>query len=239
MSNTYSETIGENEKRLHVLGYLAGDMLGIGAGCLVGKLLMQQFGNSLVAMIGGLVCAAVVAGAIVMLVCYLAGKWEDEVIFYLGQVSHSNKSTALGQVSHSDKSTAARHVLKTNRGVLKYILFSLLTFNIYGIIALTSVGRDINKIAEQYDGKKTMNYCLIYFLFTGLTLGIAPLVWHHRMSARIGRELSRRGIAYNFDAGTFWVWNLIGLFIAIGPFVYMHKLFKAMNLLSADYNTNG
>lgn len=129
--------------------------------------------------------------------------------------------------------------LKTNRGLLKYILFSLLTFGIYGIVVNSAVSTDINTIASRYDGKKTMHYCLVYFVFSWLTLGIVPLVWYHNISNRIGKELNRRGIDYSFNAGTYWIWNILGCLILIGPFVYIHKLLKAMNLLSEDYNVKG
>ena len=104
---------------------------------------------------------------------------------------------------------------------------------------MSSISTDINVIASRYDGKKTMHYCLLVFIFTGLTFGIAPLVWYHRISKRIGNELNRRGISYSFGAGSFWGWNILGALIGIGPLVYTHKLFKAMNKLCADYNVNG
>ncbi len=129
--------------------------------------------------------------------------------------------------------------LKTNRGLLKYILLSLITFGIYGIVAMSSISTDINLIAGRYDGKKTMHFCLVAFLFSWLTFGIVPLVWYHNLSARIGSELSRRGISYSFGAGSYWGWAILGSIIFIGPFVYIHKLMKAMNLLSADYNAKG
>lgn len=129
--------------------------------------------------------------------------------------------------------------LKTNRGLLKYILLSLVTLGIYPLVIMSCISTDINLIASRYDGKKTMHFCLLAFIFSGLTLGIAPIVWYHRISARIGNELSRRGISYSFGAGSFWGWNVLGALIGIGPFVYLHKLFKAMNLLSEHYNVNG
>lgn len=129
--------------------------------------------------------------------------------------------------------------LKTNRSLVKYILLSIITFGIYGLVVLSSVSTDINTIASRYDGKKTMHYCLVAFIFAGLTLGIVPLVWYHKISNRIGNELSRRGITYGFNAGTFWCWNILGCFIIVGPFIYMHKLLKSMNLLSENYNING
>ena len=84
-----------------------------------------------------------------------------------------------------------------------------------------------------------MHYCLLLFLVAPFTLGIGAIVWMHRISARIGNELSRRGIAYSFDASTFWLWNVLGALILVGPFVYLHKLSCAMNKLCESYNTIG
>ena len=135
-------------------------------------------------------------------------------------------------------SATPAYKLKTNRGLLKYIFLSLITFGIYGIVTMSEVTEDINIIASRYDGRRTMHYCLILFLFAGLTLGIAPLVWAHRMCGRIGNELARRGIAYRFGTGTFWGWGFFGSLILVGPFIYTHKLLKAMNLLATHYNIN-
>ena len=129
--------------------------------------------------------------------------------------------------------------LKTNRSLLKFILLSIITLGIYGIVVMSKVSTDINTIASRYDGKKTMHYCLVLFIFSWLTLGIVPLVWSHRISARIGNELNRRGIDYKFGAGTFWGWGILGILILVGPFIYTHKLLKSMNLLSADFNQKG
>ena len=129
--------------------------------------------------------------------------------------------------------------LKTNRGLLKFILLSMITCGIYGLVVMSVVSSDINVIAGRYDGKKTMHYCLVYFIFSWLTFGIVPLVWSHKISNRIGNELSRRGIEYHFGAGTFWGWGILGAFILVGPFIYIHKLLKSMNLLAAHYNVNG
>ena len=134
--------------------------------------------------------------------------------------------------------TPATH-LKSNRRWLKTFLLSIITLGIYGIVFYSKISRDINKIAAQ-DGKKTMHYCLLYFVFTPLTLGIAYIVWTHRISARIGRELERRELPYNFGAKSFWGWKFFGvLLLGIGPLIYLHKLCRAMNLLSVNYNING
>lgn len=129
--------------------------------------------------------------------------------------------------------------LKTNRSLLKFILLSMITFGIYGLVVMSSVSTDINTIASRYDGKKTMHYCLVVFIFSWLTFGIVPLVWSHKISNRIGVELSRRGISYQFGASTLWLWGILGSLILVGPFIYAHKLLKSMNLLAEHYNING
>ena len=148
--------------------------------------------------------------------------FEREVIYMEGQV------------------TAPVAKLKTNRGMIKAILLSIITLGIYGIVFYSRLGEDLNQIASRYDGKKTMHYCLLCFLVGPITLGIGYIVWIHKLSARIGRELSRRGIGYSFGAGTYWGWGVLGsALVGIGPFVYLHKLCKAMNLLCENYNVNG
>ncbi len=137
------------------------------------------------------------------------------------------------------QNTAPAIKLKTNKGLLKYILLTIITFGIYGLVVMSSVSTDINLTASKYDGKRTMHYCLLFFLVGPITFGIAYIVWAHKISARIGNELKRRGIAYSFGAADYWLWNVIGSIIVVGPFVYMHKLFKATNLINADFNVKG
>ena len=129
--------------------------------------------------------------------------------------------------------------LKTNKGLLKTILLSIITLGIYELVVMSAVSSEINIVASKYDGKKTMHFCLLFFLVAPITLGIGAIVWIHRISNRIGNEIKRRGISYNFSSADFWLWGVLGSFIIVGPFVYMHKLFKAVNLMNADYNVNG
>lgn len=84
-----------------------------------------------------------------------------------------------------------------------------------------------------------MHYCLLFFLVGVVTFGIAYIVWFHKLSGRIGRELRRRGINYGFSARTYWLWNVLGTFIVVGPFIYTHKLAKSMNLLCGSFNQIG
>ena len=129
--------------------------------------------------------------------------------------------------------------LRTSRGLAKYFFLGILTLGIYPIVVESHISEELNTIASKHDGKHTMHYCLIYFLLNWCTLGIATLVWFHRTSARMGDELRRRGIAYSFGASDFWLWEMLGCLILVGPFIYVHKRMKAMNLINADYNEKG
>lgn len=129
--------------------------------------------------------------------------------------------------------------LKTNKGLLKTILLSLVTFGIYGLVVMSSVSNDINVVASRYDGKKTMHYCLLTFVIGPITLGIAVFVWFHKLSNRIGDELKRRNIDYSLSASDYWLWNVLGSLIVVGPFIYLHKLFTAVNKMNEDYNLHG
>ena len=135
--------------------------------------------------------------------------------------------------------TAPAMQLHTNYSLLKLILLNIVTLGIYSIVIYSRMGNDINTAASRYDGKETMHYCLIYFLLNVVTLGIAGVVWFHRLSNRVGMELARRGIAYSFSAADYWLWNVLGSFIIVGPFIYLHKLCTAMNMVNTSYNSRG
>ena len=129
--------------------------------------------------------------------------------------------------------------LNTRRGLLKLILLTIVTFGIYPLVFFSGISEDINLIASRFDGKKTMHYCLMAFIVGPLTFGFGFIAWFHNLSSRMGNELARRGIAYSFGATDYWLWNVLGSLIVVGPFVYLHKLAKASVLLAQDYNVRG
>lgn len=104
---------------------------------------------------------------------------------------------------------------------------------------MSEITDTVNLICTKRDGKRTMHYLLMFFLVGWITFGIGWLVWGHRLSARIGVEQAARRLPVTMTAGTFWLWNILGAFIIIGPLVYTYKLLHAMNDLCADYNQRG
>ncbi len=129
--------------------------------------------------------------------------------------------------------------LRTNRGLLKMFFLSIITLGIYALVVESHISEELNLVASRHDGRRTMHFCLIFFIFSWLTLGIAPIVWYHRTSDRMHDELARRQIDYSFGATDFWLWCVLGSLIVVGPYVYIHKRMKAMNLINADYNEKG
>ena len=126
------------------------------------------------------------------------------------------------ETSYTASSASPAVQLPTNRSLLKFVLLSIITLGIYGLVVMTKISTEINTIAGPYDNKKTMNYCLVVLIFSWLTMGIVPLVWAHRFSNRVGSELLRRNLPYQFDAGTFWLWNVLGSLIVVGPTRFSH-----------------
>lgn len=125
--------------------------------------------------------------------------------------------------------------LKTNRSVWKFILFNILTLGIYSIVFFIPFSHELDKVAPRRDGTKTMSFILAYILSL-FTFSIVMLIWHYQIAARVEEALEQRNIPYEFGTGAFWGWYFFGSLIIVGPLVYLHKLCKAMNLLSADYN---
>ena len=95
-------------------------------------------------------------------------------------------------------------LLKTDRSVWKFLLFSILTCGIYALVFFSSISDDINRVATGRDRKKTTHFCLMAFVLGPITCGIYEFYWWHTFSERIGDEARARGIYTNFGAATFW-----------------------------------
>lgn len=153
-----------------------------------------------------------------------------------GQYQQTGQYQQAGQYQQPTMPVAQ---LETNRSFIKTLLLSLITFGIYGLIVYAHITDDVNLVCTRYDNKKSMNYYLLYFLVGPLTCGIGMIVWMHNICNRIGNELKRRGIAMDFSASTFWLWNVLGSLIIVGPFIFAYKFFKAVNTLNDSFNRIG
>ena len=140
--------------------------------------------------------------------------------------------------SYAPRTQPPKIVLPTDRSLLKFVLLSIVTLGIYGIVTYCQIVTDLNIAASRYDGKRTMSYMGMCTL-APITCGILPLVWLHNLSNRIGDEARRRGYDCKFGAKDFWLWNVLGSVIVVGPFIYCHKMLKAMNNINESFNIYG
>ena len=127
--------------------------------------------------------------------------------------------------------------LKTNRNVWKFILLSILTLGIYEIMFFIPLSFDLDKVSPARDRSKTMNY-LTAWILSLFTFRIVLYIWQYMFASKVTDALGERGIEYNFGTRDFWIWFVLGSLILVGPFVYIHKLCTAMNLLCESYNAN-
>lgn len=125
--------------------------------------------------------------------------------------------------------------LQTNRSMWKFMILNFLTLGIYSIFFFIPFSYDLDKVDPKRERGRTMNYFFAYILSL-FTFSIVIIAWHHQIASRIEEALKRRKINYDFSTNDFWAWYLFGSFILIGPFIYLHKLCTAMNLLCQSYN---
>lgn len=126
-------------------------------------------------------------------------------------------------------------VLKTNRSMWKLMLFSILTLGIYSIIFFIGFSFELEKAHPARERSKPMNYLFAYIL-AFFTMSIVIDIWHYQIAAYMEEALEERNIDYSFGTTDFWVWFLLGSLFLVGPFIYFHKLCRAMNLLCENYN---
>lgn len=160
--------------------------------------------------------------------------------FYYGEEKPAGVKLPSGSIPQpaQERSAAPRLRLPDGRSWVKMTLLGILTLGIYPAVIWSRMVTELNLAASRYDGERTMPFFAMSIL-SPFTLFIYLFVWFHDFSSRVGRELQRRQLDYSMGAKDFWLWNLLGCLILVGPFVYVHKVTKAMNLINADFNING
>jgi hypothetical protein len=125
--------------------------------------------------------------------------------------------------------------LKTNRNMWKLMILTVLTLGLYSIFFFIPFSFDLDKAAPKPDRSKTWYYLFAHILalFTG---NIVMIIWLYHITERVEEALAQRNIEYEFSTSHFWIWYVLGSFFLVGPFVYFHKLCRAMNLICEDYN---
>ncbi len=125
--------------------------------------------------------------------------------------------------------------LKTNRGLIKTILLSIITCGIYTFWLYHAMARDLNRICEG-DGKHTKGM-IAYILLSFITCSIYSFVWNYGFAERMQMNSRRYGADIQNGGGLVLLWQLLGAFLCgIGPFVALYYQLHNLNKLSEAYN---
>lgn len=125
--------------------------------------------------------------------------------------------------------------LKTNRGLLMYILLNIITCGIYSYFFIHGLARDVNTVCEG-DGQRTGGL-LKYLLLNFITCGIYSWIWHYGLANRLAANAPRYGLSLQENGTTVLLWMLVGaLLCGIGPFVALHIICRNTNTLCNAYN---
>lgn len=125
--------------------------------------------------------------------------------------------------------------LKDDRGLLSYILLSLITCGIYSYYFIYQLAKDVNTAC---DGDNNSTQGLVGFILLSIiTCGIYSWVWYYKLGNRLAANAPRYNLQFQENGTTVLLWFLFGsLLCGIGAFVAMNILIKNTNAICNAYN---
>lgn len=125
--------------------------------------------------------------------------------------------------------------LKDDRGLLSYILLSIITCGIYSYYFIYKMAHDVN-IACDGDGENTSGL-VAFILLSFITCGIYSWIWQYKLGNRLASNAPRYGMNFQENGTSVLMWCLFGsLLCGIGPFIAMNILIKNSNKICNAYN---
>ena len=119
------------------------------------------------------------------------------------------------------------------RGMITYILLSVLTLGIYHIVFWTKLSKDVNALCEG-DGKKTMKY-VFCFLLNIVTVGIFGFIWKYKLAKRLQENAARYDLKFSESGALVVVLAIVFAFFPVSQFVLV-KNFNKMAVAYNEYN---
>lgn len=117
-----------------------------------------------------------------------------------------------------------------------YLLLTIITCGIYGIIFMYNYNEDVNILCEGVD-KPNMNYLLV-ILLTIVTCGIYYYIWLCKIGNRINQQGFNWGINIKESGSTLVLWNILGsLLCGLGPIIAQYMMINNFNILADAYNS--
>ena len=181
-----------------------------------------------------------------------------------GNMDDASTRNRISTTSSPEKTTTThmQRELRTNRSLLKYLVFGVLTCGIYCIWQMIEIGKSLDELASNHAYRKTPNY-LVMSLAGLLTFTITEIFWFWIVSTSIDDEGKYRNIKVYFTQPVLiatiaiprilfalsiftigssieqWGGMIAGItfiLLLIGGIIAIPTLMHDMNALCADYN---
>ena len=125
----------------------------------------------------------------------------------------------------------------TNRNLVKWVFLGIITLNIYNIIVLHRLGKDLNRIQNRLDvpGKKLMRY-VPAFLLGIITLGIFTFVWEVKAISRTYTYARKANTIVRGGPRKVILFQILLAWTIVCPFIAMSNLLKTANYVCKWYN---
>ena len=124
--------------------------------------------------------------------------------------------------------------IPTKHSFWRTLLLAIPTLCLYPLYVVEVVSQGIN-IACRKDGKRTWG-ALPVLVFTIITLGIFPIVWHCKIINRMKEYCEKHGIACKASKRFYLCWGLIGFPILVGPLIASAHFLRAFREIAASFN---
>lgn len=125
--------------------------------------------------------------------------------------------------------------LKTDRGIVSYIILSIITCGIYSWYFLYKMARDVN-IACDGDNENTAGL-IAFILLSIVTCGIYSWIWYYKLGNRLANNAPRYGLTFQENGTTVLLWLIFGVVLCgIGPLIAWNILIKNTNAICNAYN---
>lgn len=167
---------------------------------------------------------------------------ESRVANAANNVFHATEEELKSSINEVHQSFSGQQVppnggtrLKDDRGLVSYILLSLITCGIYSYYFIYKMAADVN-VACEGDGEETAGL-VAFILLSFITCGIYAWIWYYKLGNRLSANAGRYGLSFQENGTTVLLWLVFGsLLCGIGSFVAMHILIKNTNQICNAYN---
>lgn len=125
--------------------------------------------------------------------------------------------------------------IKTDRGVIGWLLLSIVTCGIYSYYFLYCLARDINVMCQD-DGDSTPGLAA-FILLSFVTCGFYAPYWYYKIGNRLQANAPRYGLMFQENGTTVLMWQIVGaLLCGLGPIFAMNIIIKNTNAMATAYN---